>query len=122
MAVCWKRFSLGPSWHVITKQKKSVFSFSNHIEFVFCSCTTCTYRLCCYTGFRIKELLDEVFWDTVLRDIGMEKRWQLFKDIFLRGQDFSIPQHGKSSRGGKKTARLNKDLMVRLKEKKMYRQ
>jgi len=36
-------------------------------------------------NFRLfKELLDEIPWETVLRDKGMKQRWQLFKDIFLR--------------------------------------
>lgn len=79
--MCWKGCSLGPSWHVIIKQKKSVFSFSNCTEFVFCVLFLHYLGL----GLRIKELLDEVLWETVLRDIGMEQRRQLFKDTFLRG-------------------------------------
>jgi len=54
-------------------------------------------------------------------DIGMEQCWQLFKDTFLRAQEFSAPQHEKSHRGGKKLAWLSKDLLAKLREKmEMY--
>ena len=39
---------------------------------------------------RFKELLNEILWETVLRDIGIEQSWQLFKDIFLRAQELSV--------------------------------
>jgi len=67
------------------------------------------------------KLLDEILWKTVLRNIGMEESWQLFKDTFLKAQELSIIQHRKSSAGGKKPAWLSKDLLVKLREKK-YRQ
>jgi len=38
--------------------------------------------------------------DGSARDI--RKSWQLFKDTFLRAQEFSAPQHEKSHRGGRK--------------------
>lgn len=38
-------------------------------------------------NFRLfKELLDEILWETILRDLGSEQSWQLFKDSFLREQ------------------------------------
>ncbi|KFZ48070.1 hypothetical protein N321_02745, partial [Antrostomus carolinensis] len=70
-----------------------------------------------------KELLDGIPWETVLMDIGTEQSWQVFKDTFLRAQELCIPQHKKSSRGGRKLAWLSKDLLVKLREKKeMYRE
>lgn len=39
-----------------------------------------------------KELLDEIPWEAVLRDKGMEQSWQLSRDAFLKAQDLSIPQ------------------------------
>lgn len=41
----------------------------------------------------LKELLDGIAWETVLRDMGMEQNWQLFKDAFLRAREL---------RGGRK--------------------
>ena len=53
----------------------------------------------------------------------MEQSWQQFKDAFLIAQELSIPQHKKLSTGGRKPAWLNKDLLVKLKDKKeKYRQ
>jgi len=57
-------------------------------------------------------------WETILRDTGMEHYWQLFKDTFLTVQEFSIPQHKKASRGGRKLVWLSKDMLVKLMEKK----
>jgi len=37
-----------------------------------------------------KELLDEISWETVLRDKEVEESWLLFKDAFLRAQELSI--------------------------------
>jgi len=48
-------------------------------------------------NFRLfKELLDEILWETILRDLGSEQSWQLFKDSFLR------TLHKKLSRGSRK--------------------
>jgi len=49
-----------------------------------------------------KESLDEIPWETVLRDDEKEQRWQVFKDTFLRAEEFSISQQKKSRRGKKK--------------------
>ena len=32
----------------------------------------------------LKELLDGIPWETVLKDMGTEKSWQLFKDTLVR--------------------------------------
>ena len=53
---------------------------------------------------KFRLLLDKVPWKTVLRDVQMEQNWQLFKDTCMRKQELSIPQHKKSSRGGRKPA------------------
>ncbi len=49
----------------------------------------------------LKELLDGISWETVLKGMGTEQSWQLFKDTLLRVQRLSIPQQKKSSRGGR---------------------
>ena len=56
--------------------------------------------------------------ETVLGDSETEQSWQHFKDAFVRAQELSISQHKKSDRQGKKQGWLNKDLLVRLMEKK----
>ena len=38
-----------------------------------------------------KRLMEEIPWETLLRDKGTEQRWHLFKNAFLREQEFSIP-------------------------------
>ena len=69
------------------------------------------------------ELLNEIPSAVVIMDIGVEQNWQLLKDTFLRAQELPIPWHKKSSTEGRKSARLNKDLLVKLKEKRgMHRQ
>ena len=65
-----------------------------------------------------KELLDEISWETVLRDKEVEESWLLFKDAFLRAQELSIPQNKRASRGGRKLAWLGKDLLGKWREKK----
>ena len=52
-------------------------------------------------NFRLlKELLSGIPWETVLKGMGTEQSWQLFKGTLLRLQQLSIPQQKKSSRGG----------------------
>lgn len=70
-------------------------------------------------NFRLlKELLDKVSWEEVLRDEGVEQSWLLFKDAFLWVQELSIPQNKKAGRGGRKQAWFGKDCLVILREKK----
>jgi len=49
-----------------------------------------------------KVLLVEIPWETDFRVKGIEQSLQLCKDSFLRAQMLNIPQHKKSSRGGRK--------------------
>lgn len=64
-------------------------------------------------NFRLlKELLDKVSWEEVLRDEGVEQSWLLFKDAFLWVQELSIPQNKKAGRGGRKQAWFGKDCLV----------
>ena len=39
----------------------------------------------------LKELLDEISWEAVLRDKGVEERWLLFMDAFLKAQELPVP-------------------------------
>jgi len=65
----------------------------------------------------LKELLSEIPWETVLKSMGTEQTWQLFKDTLLRAQQLSIPQQKKLSRGGRRASWLWKDLQLKLREK-----
>ena len=49
----------------------------------------------------LKELLDGITWETVLKGTGTEQSWQTFKDTLLRAQQLSIPQQKKLSRGSR---------------------
>ena len=70
----------------------------------------------------LKELLSGIPWETVLKGMGTEQSWQLFKDTLLRAQWLSIPQEKKSRRGGRRPLWLCKDLQLKLREKReMYR-
>ena len=40
----------------------------------------------------LKELLRGIPWETVLKGMGTEQSWQLFKDTLLRVQRLSIPE------------------------------
>lgn len=68
-----------------------------------------------------KESLDEIPWETVLRDDEMEQRWQVFKDTFLRAEEFSISQQ-KKSRRGKKNSIAEQGPVVKQRDRKIYRQ
>ncbi len=43
-----------------------------------------------------------------------EQSWQIFKEAFLRAQDFSIPRQRKLRKEGKALAWLKQDLLVKL--------
>lgn len=62
--------------------------------------------------------MDGTPWKTAFRDKGAEQSWQLFKYIFLRAQEFSIPTHKKSGKEGSRPAWASKDLLVKLECKK----
>ena len=49
----------------------------------------------------LKQLLSGIPWETVLKGMGTEQSWQLFKDTLLRVQRLSIPPQKKFSRGGR---------------------
>ena len=74
-------------------------------------------------NFRLlKELLSGIPWETVLKGMGTDQSWQLFKDTLPRAQGLSMPQQKSSSRGGRRLSWLCKDLQLKLREKReMYR-
>jgi len=48
-----------------------------------------------------KELVSRTPWEMVLRDRGAEQSWKIFKDIFHRAQELSVPRCKKSGKEGK---------------------
>jgi len=71
----------------------------------------------------VKELVSRTPWETVLRDRGAERSWQIFKDAFHRAQEQSVPRCKRSGKEGKRLAWLSQDLLVKLKGKrKLHRQ
>lgn len=67
--------------------------------------------------------MDETPWETALRDNEAEQRCQLFKDIFLKAQELSIPTCINLDKEGPRTSWLNEDFLVKIKnKKKMHRQ
>jgi len=60
---------------------------------------------------------------SVLRDRGTEQSWQVFKDVFHRAQDLSIPKCKKSGRERKRPAWLTQEMWVKLRKKReLHRQ
>lgn len=65
----------------------------------------------------LKELVNEIPWEIVIRDKGTDQSWQLFKDTLLRVQELSITMCRKSGKAGWKPAWLSKDLLLSLSKK-----
>ena len=70
-----------------------------------------------------KEIVRRTPWEMVLRDRGTEQSWQVFKGVFRRAQELSIPKWKKSSREGKRPAWLRQEMLVKLRKKReLHRQ
>jgi len=65
-----------------------------------------------------KELVSRTPWEMVLRDRGPEQTWQIFKDVFHRAQELSVPRCKKSGKEGKRLAGPTRDLLVKRKGKR----
>ncbi|KFO80819.1 hypothetical protein N303_05322, partial [Cuculus canorus] len=74
--------------------------------------------------FRLfKELVNRAPWHVVLRGRGAEQSWQIFKDVFHKAQENSVPKCRTFGMEGKTPAWLSQDLLVKLKDKrKLHRQ
>jgi len=58
-----------------------------------------------------KELLAEIPWARALKGRGIQECWSLFKRHFLHAQERCIPLRKKSSKGSRRPAWLNKELL-----------
>jgi len=65
-----------------------------------------------------KELLGGIPWARVLKDRGLQECWSLFKLHFLHAQERCVPLRKKSSKGGRRPAQLNKELLAELRWKR----
>lgn len=70
-------------------------------------------------NIQLFKVLDEIWFHEMGNYLGTrkEKRWQYFKETFLRAQEFPIPLDKKSSRGGRNPPWLSKVPLVKLREK-----
>ena len=62
-----------------------------------------------------KDLLGRTAWDTVLEKRGVQKSWLICKDHLLQAQERSILTSRKSSKGSRKPAWMNMELLTKLK-------
>jgi len=68
-----------------------------------------------------KELLGGIPWAKALKGRGVQECWSLFKRDFLHAQERCIPLRKKSSKGGRRPAWLNKELLVEIRwKRKVY--
>jgi len=65
-----------------------------------------------------KELLGGIPWARALEDRGVQECWSLFKRHFHRAQERCIPLRKKCSKGGRRPAWLNRELLAELKWKR----
>ena len=55
------------------------------------------------------NLLGGIPWPRALEGRGAQESWSVFKDHFLRAQDWCIPRRKKSGRGARRPAKISKD-------------
>jgi len=67
-----------------------------------------------------QDLLGGILWVRALGDRGVQETWSLFKPYFLYTQDWCIPMSKKSRKGGRTPAWMSKEILVKLKWKKVY--
>jgi len=65
-----------------------------------------------------KELLGQILWARALEGREVQAYWSLFKCHFLHAQEWCIPLRKKSSKGGRRPAWLNKELLAELRQKR----
>ena len=78
--------------------------------------TTLNFKRANFSLFRV--LLGGILWTRALEGRGVQERWTVIKDHFLRSQGRCIPRRKKSGRGARKPAWMSKELLGKLKWKK----
>jgi len=64
-----------------------------------------------------KELLGGILWARALEGRGVHECWSLFKQHFFHAREQCIPLRKKSSKGGRRPAWLNKELLAEIRWK-----
>jgi len=65
-----------------------------------------------------KQLLGAIPWARALEGRGVQEYWSLFKHHFLHSQERCIPLRKKPSKGGRRPAWLNKELLEEIRWKR----
>ena len=65
-----------------------------------------------------RRLVGRVPWGSVLESKGVQDGWLLFKKEVLKAQEQAVPLSRKMSRCGRRPAWMNRELFLRLQEKK----
>ena len=65
-----------------------------------------------------RRLVGRVPWGSVLESKGVQDGWLLFKKEVLKAQEQAVPLSRKMSRRGRRPAWMNRELFLRLREKK----
>ena len=65
-----------------------------------------------------KELLGGIPWARALEGRGVQECWSLFKHHFLHAHERSIPLRKKSRKGGRRPARMRKEVLTELRWKR----
>ena len=65
-----------------------------------------------------KDLLGRIPWVRALEGRGVQESWLISKHHFLQAEDWCISKGKKSSKGGRRPARMTQELLANLKQKK----
>jgi len=65
-----------------------------------------------------RTLVERVPWDRVLKGKGVQEGWTFFKEEVLKTQEQAVPMCRKTNRWGRGPTWLNRELLLRLREKK----
>jgi len=66
----------------------------------------------------LKELLGGIPWARAIEGRGVQECWSMFKHHFLQAQEQCIPLRKKSSKGGRRPAWLNNELLAEIRRKR----
>ncbi|KFO59554.1 hypothetical protein N302_13641, partial [Corvus brachyrhynchos] len=66
-----------------------------------------------------RELLSSAPWESAFEGLGIHEYWSVFKNHLLEAQEQGTPVCHKSSKWGRRPAWLNRELLVKLRGKKL---
>ena len=65
-----------------------------------------------------RHLLERIPWEMILKGIGVQEGWALFKKEVLMAQEQAVPRCYKRSRRQRRPPWLNRELLLQLREKR----